>query len=575
MIPTESTQQHPQHHVGRPRGDHTQTTGQLGHDTLVAELQANRPAFLAASLLLLIALAAGFASLFWPLSWDEGIFAWIGGTVARGGTPYVDAWDVKGPVAYFAYGIAELVFGTAQRGVRVLDLLLSAGGCVAAYRLLCTLVSRSAAVIGALLLLLAILGQGYNVSGQPDLWAGWLAVFAVTVVSRTPTMPPLISAASLLGIAVLIKPIYPVWLLLLWFPVLRNGFTNWSLNIRSAAAMLAGFVLPVALCTVWFWSRGATHEFFDSYITFNLQASGSKERSLADSATHVFDYIARYRELYVALPAVLVALIVPLQSIFPARRSASASEVDRAAIVSHDDRWRLLMIGTWIAIAFALVLLQNRWFGYHWAPLWPPVAIAATVGFSRAWNAFADHRGARTGRMLLALVVLTIAIDVVNVPTRQFARTIRYLSGRGTLEQFESGFTEYPGQFMATDVRLAAEFVKTNTAPDDRVLVWQDPNVNVLSGRQSPGRFSFYTPILAGRNEATVSSNILANRTEFFRSLESHPPKLVLVERSTWLGGTEISIAYLPTQLPALVEWIEANYTPLPDVGAFHVFARR
>ncbi|MEP6779943.1 MAG: hypothetical protein ABJC26_08645, partial [Gemmatimonadaceae bacterium] len=55
------------------------------------------------------AVASGAASLIWPLSWDEGIFAWIGGVLLKGGTPYVDAWDVKGPVTYFVYALAQAI----------------------------------------------------------------------------------------------------------------------------------------------------------------------------------------------------------------------------------------------------------------------------------------------------------------------------------------------------------------------------------------------------------------------------------------------------------------------------------
>ena len=37
------------------------------------------------------------ASLGWPFGLDQGIFAWVGDTVLRGGWPYRDAWEIKGP----------------------------------------------------------------------------------------------------------------------------------------------------------------------------------------------------------------------------------------------------------------------------------------------------------------------------------------------------------------------------------------------------------------------------------------------------------------------------------------------
>ena len=67
----------------------------------------------------------------WPFGLDQGIFAWVGDTVLRGGWPYRDAWEIKGPVTHFFYALAQALFGRDVWGLRVLDLSLLAEAAVA------------------------------------------------------------------------------------------------------------------------------------------------------------------------------------------------------------------------------------------------------------------------------------------------------------------------------------------------------------------------------------------------------------------------------------------------------------
>lgn len=55
-------------------------------------------------LIFLCVLVLGITTLFFPRSTpDAGTYTYIGRTILEGGTPYRDAWDVKGPGIFFAY----------------------------------------------------------------------------------------------------------------------------------------------------------------------------------------------------------------------------------------------------------------------------------------------------------------------------------------------------------------------------------------------------------------------------------------------------------------------------------------
>jgi hypothetical protein len=48
-----------------------------------------------------LGVAWAVASLTWPFGMDQGVLAWVGDVVVRGGMPYRDAFDVKGPFPHY------------------------------------------------------------------------------------------------------------------------------------------------------------------------------------------------------------------------------------------------------------------------------------------------------------------------------------------------------------------------------------------------------------------------------------------------------------------------------------------
>jgi len=497
------------------------------------------------------------ASLLWPLSWDEGIFAWIGGVLARGGTPYVDAWDVKGPIAYFGYALANTLLGTSAHAVRILDLLLTLAGTVAVFRLLRKSIDRSAAMIAALLLFVSVLGQGYNVNGQPDLWAGWCLVAVVTLVSVPGSVVRVGVAAMFLGVAVLIKPTYAAMGLLLLVPIASSIGKDWRAYSRYAVAIIVGGAFPIALCAAWFWSRGALSEFWSAYIGFNVESGASNHRALSGVVNSILSFLISHRAVLVSIPAIVVGLSTSF-------RSTSAP----IAV------WRTRLLATWILTLFALVILQNRFFSYHWAPLYPPLAVAAGIGFHRLMNRQQNEGFARLVRGTALAAVALIAVGASLAPLRQITRAARLVTHRITTDEYLAAFDDYPGVQTAGDVRLAANYVKAHTQLSDYVFVWEDPNVNVLSGRPTPGRFAFWTPLISS-GEGAMTPRYEAHRAEFFRTLEQRPPALLLMERAAWRDGNTKTIANVPTKFPEFMHWIEERYVVNDSAGAFLVFKKR
>ncbi|MEP6763861.1 MAG: glycosyltransferase family 39 protein [Gemmatimonadaceae bacterium] len=499
--------------------------------------------------LLALAIAAGVASLTWPLSWDEGIFAWIGSTLLKGGTPYVDAWDVKGPVTYFVYALAEELFGHTAFAVRLFDLLISVTGTIAVFLLVSRYTNKRTALYAAPLFFLSLIGQGYNVLGQPDLWVGWCMVFSVWVTTETPTAKSVALACTFVGVAILIKPIYAALVVVPLIPALFAGSPSPSTQLRMLWAAAAGCLAPIALCVAWYWQRHAAGEFLDAYIRANLENSGAGRGGLLHAGSSILEFLLNRRAVLIAIPAIAIGLI------------SSTGVV----------RWRNWMLGSWIATVISLIVLQDRWFTYHWAPLYPPLALAASIGFFRVWHA--DKSGAeRFIRPLFVALFAVLTLGASVVPLKSVAASARLLTRRITVEQFDASFTDYPGIMTAADVRNATAYVAAHTKRTDKVFVWDDPQVNFLSQRETVSRFAIWAPLLPLRGELTARHK--RNREEFFTALQLKPPTLVLIERSAWRNSPLVTVHYLPAKFPELANWIDAHYVAADTVGNFFVFRR-
>jgi hypothetical protein len=150
------------------------------------------------------------ASFWFPFGWDQGIFASIGDVILRGGMPYRDGWDMKGPLAYYGFALGQWLFGNHMWSVRVLDLPLLLAGMTA----LAFMVARLTATPlwgcwAAITFALWIGSLGWFHTVQPDAWVAYLMLLgAGPLVARRPAAWQLLFCGVMVGCAGLVKPFY-------------------------------------------------------------------------------------------------------------------------------------------------------------------------------------------------------------------------------------------------------------------------------------------------------------------------------------------------------------------------------
>lgn len=496
----------------------------------------------AAATLIWVAWAA--VRLGWPWARDEGIFAWLGHVVAGGGIPYRDAWDTKGPAVFWVAALADRVAGGDLRGLRILDLaiaLLAAAGLAALAR---TIGSPRSAGYAALLYLLWLAGLTSWPTPQPDAWvaAALILGFLPLVSDRPPTAMGWAASGLAVGFATLVKPLYVLYALV---PIARplagprgeRGGRGVAIAAGAAAAVGAGAL-------GWFAAHGAVRELWDAQVTFNLGTyAGGSGRNLLGRIDATIAFFLR--------PAVAVLLPAAALGVWGLRGL----------------RQQAAVIGSWAAVALLCVPIQGWFFGYHWIPLYPVLALLGARGIDQ----LCERRHAPD--RILAVVMLAL---IVGIPARAALDHVllwrRAAAGRVAPESYAAQFRQYGDSTFAEATTQAAAYVRTRTEPDDRILVWgTQPLVYRLSDRAAASRFGFNLPLVAGR----ASPLRQRYRALFIDDLRRARPAYLLVVEDDFTDLVPRSSDAYVAEFPALADLLATRYRADTTIGRYRIYRRR
>jgi hypothetical protein len=132
-------------------------------------------------------LMAGWAVAYlgWPFSSDQGVLSWVGRTIADGGMPYRDAWEIRGPAPFLVYAVLARLFDAAQWPLRVLDLSILATGAWCVASIAAAFGGRLAGRVAAALYVLWFASLGHHDTAQSDGWnAAMMAGVALCMLAN-------------------------------------------------------------------------------------------------------------------------------------------------------------------------------------------------------------------------------------------------------------------------------------------------------------------------------------------------------------------------------------------------------
>ena len=438
-----------------------------------------------------VALVAA-ASLTWPFGWDQGIFASVGGVIAGGGVPYRDAWDIKGPLTHFVYAFAHGLFGPVSWGIRIVDLVLTTLVTCGLAHVAAGLGLRDCTRCICLAFVLWYASGTYWHTAQPDAWAGGLIVAEVALLAGTGFLASwrYAGAGALVGLAALVKPHYFIFLVI---PAVAAWHGRRVPQALAAAA--AGFVAVVGAATTWLASHGALDDFAYAYIEWPLRVYSSADRlPLATAVAQLSRNLFPFNTLLAVIPVATIG----------------------AAALWREPTAGSRVLLAWTGAAVFAVVIQRRFFDYHWTVSMPPLILVATFGLRK----LADHAATRP-RVRAALTVcgFLFVLRLIAHPTFEVAHLAVSLMGLQSPQDYERHFG-----VGGIDRQMAHE-LRARTSPDETVLMF-GPNVAVvyLAGRQSPSRFAWNTPLLIGEGTRKFAQF----RREYVDALRDKPPRFIV-----------------------------------------------
>ncbi len=527
------------------------------------------PARWAWLLLILALLALRVPAFAEPAGNDQSLYMYVADRVRTGGVPYLDAWDQKPPAIYFVYAALRDLWPTSA-AVALGD--LAAAGLVA--WLLVVLGRRTAGawtgyLAAAVFLLFGHPSierlSGVYVRGQCEVFMG-LAVTAALVLlwRRERCRHHVVLAGAWLAIAFWLKYNALAYALPAGVALLA-GTDDPPRSLREigrqAGWLGAGFGLVSLVVLAYFGAHGGLDALRLATLDYNLRYAGETYQhgitgALAYVVTLPFDR-ARGDLLWFLGGAGLALLL--------------AAGHGRTRPVAA-------LVTAWLAAAVLSIAVNG-------ARDLPQYFVQAAPALALAWAAGTMAAAAR-GRVWRAaiLVVLAAGLWKVGVDSHevlgmrwggipQLAENVgfdvRYLTGAIDRETYLARF-HGAQKYDAAAVEALARYVRTTTAPSDRILVFGfAPAAYLESHRTSASRFFWSRPVIVefeAQRPGYGTRGLLAD-------LEATPPAIVALQKQDWRPDVANSMEFFLGTAP-LRDWLMAGYVLDRDTPTFSVWRR-
>ncbi|MDQ1123340.1 hypothetical protein [Microbacterium trichothecenolyticum] len=502
-----------------------------------------RAAALSTGAALLVALVATIPQVVsGHISRDSGVFLYTGMVVSRGGMPYVDSWDHKGPLLAAIETVAWRM-GGGIAGAPLLEGLSLFLGLAVAGLIWTRWIGRGAAPVMLLtgVTYLAVFEGGnftetwlfpvqlvaYSLAGHVAMRSGREASTRAVA-----SLALALGAALAVGLFTRVNNVVGVML------VVAGGLVYLRRRALFGAVVFTVVGVVGLGLGLWLWSGDALRAGIDQYVTYNLFYSGGASTG---------DRVAAFATLAQLLVsgAVVAAALASTAAWLVVRRGTGAVS-SRVVVV--------VVLFTVVGAADALSqMVSGRPYPHYLVvaiAAFAVVIVAVGPRLLSGWprSSRVSGRVARTGMSVAAAVLVVL---VVSPSASTAAQGLRTVTGTGVF---------VPGSYQAQLVdRVLAE-----TSPDDRVLVHgAETWILAASHRLSATPITYSLPVEQGYGG--LARKYLADVTAF-------PPALI-VESPTSCG---ISTECPPgaAHFSGLAPFVASSYELEGDIVGFRFWRR-
>lgn len=494
----------------------------------------------------------GSVSIVYPFGRDQGIYAYAGKLLLEGKIDYKYVFDVKPPGVHFIFALSQMIFGTSMFSMRIFDILWQSVTAIFIFLITYKVsVSKAGAFLSSLLYIFLYYRLDYWHTLQAD---GFLNLpFAVSVFLlidfyKSNYKANLFLAGCFYGLVILFK-----YTMLIFIPaaVLMIFFTGDKVSrIRNTLYFISGFILVNLITAGIYLFTGAINEFLD--IQFVQTPFYAKIGYETESMSFIISNVIRLFFGSVYSPLILFSAVLFVFMLIRKRSQGG-----------------LTLIYLWILSSIIGLIIQWKFFYYHFLVIIPPISIGTSVFFARLKDLFnkVNYKMIYGSAALIMTVYFMFAFKPYIENYNDF---YGYVSGNNHLEQMyiKKGFTS-DSAFMIGKTFNAVNYIKNNTKENDLIYIWGfDPLIYYLSGRNCVSRFIYDFPLYwKGGN--------VKFREEFISNLKEINPKLILISQRDplyYISGYEGDSKFMLKKFPEFNEFIDSKYTFQAQIDDFYFY---
>jgi len=407
--------------------------------------------------LVLAALLLGLTTLAYPrMGSDTSTFTYVSRTVLDGGMPYRDAWDLKAPAIFYVYAVPVALFGNNHGAVQALDAIWQVATALVLFAIAVRIYGRReiGLLAGLLYLLVYYAGSFWEMTQAEGFLNLPLALSMLWLLRalENDNFAAWCVSGAFVAVATLFKiPMGLVGIVMIVAAIARNPGRGQA--VRRLSALALGFAAPLLLCVIYFQAKGAL---WDLYTT---QIIGGPQHALLNQNGHY---------LGCAIESLVLPGRAPLYALGFLGLMSLWAAVARKQAVSLSTK----LLWGWFAVGLVVLFMHGEFLGYHFIPMYAPVAILSADMVYSVWTS------RRTAGMFTRWVAFIGILAVLTCTAYKVSKNVLY--ERRALH----GITP-PNEWDAV-----SDYIKKNTSPGDRIFVWGNRAAIYLdSGVKSASRF--------------------------------------------------------------------------------------
>lgn len=421
---------------------------------------------------------------------DSSVFNYVARVIVRGGMPYRDTFDHKGPLIYLIDAFGLLI--NEQIGVWLMELITILIAFLFTYKI-ARLVGcnelASCAVVAVNVLTLSYYFEGGNLVEEYACAFITISLYIFLkffISGKVKSIDLIICGASFAAVCLLRINMIALWVVMcigVLIDCLKQGKAKEIIGF--VFWFLIGTVIIVAPIMIWLVINDAFQPFIEDYFLFNFMYSSDADRA---STTNVIKAILTFScggPMIIGVPAMLYYCIYKRKLL----------------------DWLALGV---LALSLLMMCISGQTYGHYGMILCPII----TYAVARFLSVFTELvKPWERGKVAACSISLAFAFIML------FSRT--------ELEVARNVVKAAIRYNPSTDVHSIVAIVEENTGNDDTISVCGNRDIiYLLSDRQSVSKYSYQSPI------AKVNPHIMQ---EYLADIRGKEAKMIIIDEGSFL----------------------------------------